>query len=111
MAIIVKLLAAETFSASSKDLYTVPNGKSAIVRSVRLVNGNASPTPTMNLYVKASGASTIARRLHDKDFTISAKGGLVVQDAVTLGQGDKIQLTLASAQGNTSFMVNGVERE
>jgi hypothetical protein len=111
MAIIMRLLGAETYSATSKDLYTVPEGKSAIVENIRLVNSNTSPTPVMNLYVKPSGAGTVARRLHDKDFTMTAKASLVISDAVTLGPGDKLQLTSVSGQPGFSFMVNGVEKE
>ena len=110
MAIVIKLLAADTIPSATKDIYTVPDGKSAIVNSVRLVNGNASPSPTMNIFVKPSGAATVARRIHDNNFTIGAGGSLVLSDALTLGQGDKIQLTLNSVQ-TINYSVHGIEKE
>lgn len=110
MAILIKLLAADTIPSASKDLYTVPDGKSAIVNSIRLVNANGTTSPTMNIYVKPSGAATTARRIHDNNFTISASGSLVLSDAVTLGQGDKIQLTLNAIQ-TINYTVHGVEKE
>ncbi len=110
MAIVIKLLAADTIPSATKDIYTVPDGKSAIVNSVRLVNGNASPSSNMNIFVKPSGASTIARRIHDKDFSMTAKQCLILPDAVTLGQGDKLQLSLSAVQ-TIHYSVYGIEKE
>ena len=111
MAFVVKTLGAATLIVSgTADLYTVPANKSALVSNVRLVNGLAAATTAMNLYVKPSGGT--ARRIHKKDFTIAATLSLVVEDLVTLGQGDKIQLDIAGGPApNLGYMVSGVERD
>ncbi len=110
MAVIIKSLAAGTVPSGTTDIYTVPAGRSAVVNNVRVVNGNTTTSPAMNLLVKASGSSTTARRIHDKDFTLGPKTKVVIEDVVTLGEGDKIQLALNSVQ-TISYMVNGVEKE
>jgi hypothetical protein len=67
----------------------------------------------MRLQVKPSGSGTTPRLIHKKDFTIAGSGSFVMEDPVTLGQGDLFQLELMSATGSTSVacMVNGVERD
>jgi hypothetical protein len=112
MAIIIKTLGAATISTqpTTSDLYTAPTNKSALVSSVRLVNQNAAPTDAMNLYVKPSGAT--ARRIHKKDFTLTGNLCLVLDDVVTLGAGDKIQLNIPGPQTpSLSYQINGMERE
>jgi hypothetical protein len=111
MAFVIKALGANTIIVTgTADLYTVPAAKSALVTSVRLVNGTTAVTTALNLYVKPSGAT--ARRINKKDFTIAASMSLVVEDAVTLGQGDKIQLDIAGgATPSLGYLVNGLERD
>src|SRR5438876_7452347 len=106
MAIIIKALGAGTISVSgTSDLYTVPTTGSAIVSSVRLVNGTTAVTTAMNLYAKPSGLT--ARRIHNKDFTLAAGLGLVLEDVVTLGPGDKIQVDIAPGGSySLGYMVN-----
>jgi hypothetical protein len=112
MAFIIKALGTGNMTAlGSSDLYTVPDPKSAVVSSVRLAHGGTVDTLSVNLYVKPSGAT--ARRLINQNATIAAGAALVMEDLVTLGKGDKIQLSIVS--GTTPFtlgwMVNGLERE
>jgi len=111
MAFIVKTLGAGTLVAASvtADLYTVPSGKSALVSSLRLVNGTSAVTSTLNLYVKPSGAN--ARHIHKPAFTIPASQSVIIEDLVSLGQGDKIQLHTGSTTPSLGYMVNGLERE
>jgi len=110
MAFIVKTLGAGTVTqtGSPVDLYTVPDPKSAIVSSVRFANNDTSNQMTLNVYVKPSG--TTARRIAKKDHVVAAKGTLVIEDAVTLGKGDKIQVN-QSGPGTLDYMVNGLERD
>ncbi len=112
MAFIVKALGAGTWTLTgSYDPYTVPDGKSAMVMSVRLANGSATIAPTVNVYVKPSGAT--ARRIAKKDHVLALGTSLVLEDVLTLGQGDKVQVVLSLGGGapDVGWMVNGVERE
>jgi hypothetical protein len=113
MAFIVKALGAGTRTVTgSADLYTVPDGKSAMVTSVRLANGSATIIPTVNVYVKPSGAAP-ARRVAKKDHSLAVGSALVLEEVLTLGQGDKVQLNLSGGLGppEVGYMINGVERE
>jgi len=110
MANIIKALGANTITITgTHDLYTVPASGSAIVNSIRLVNGTTAVTSALNLYVVPSGGT--ARRIHKKDFTLPASGSQILQDPVTLGQGDKVQLNIATGAAPTmGYMLNGIER-
>lgn len=86
MAIIIKALGADTITASgTTTAYTVPASKSAVVKNIRLVNGNTSDTPALNLFVKPSGTPS-PMHIHTMDFIIPASTTLVIGDVVTLGQ-------------------------
>lgn len=111
MANIIKTLKAGNLMGAGTTVYAVPAGKSALVKSIRLVNGlTTGATTALNLYVKPSGAGT-ARRIHDRNFTIATKGSLVIDDVVTLGQGDELQIELAGGSQDLFYMFNGIERE
>ncbi|HVR37013.1 MAG TPA: hypothetical protein VMS21_14300, partial [Methylomirabilota bacterium] len=71
--------------------------------------GNTTNQVTLNVYVKPSG--TTARRVAKKDHVVAAKGTLVIEDAVTLGKGDKVQVNLAGTGTTVDYMVNGLERD
>ncbi|MCI0748446.1 MAG: hypothetical protein L0Y58_23820 [Verrucomicrobia subdivision 3 bacterium] len=113
MAITIKALGANIIAAiGTTALYSVPAGKSAVVKNIRLVNNHATlATPVLNLYAKP--ASGTARRIYNKDFTIPAKEDFIIEDVVTLGTLDKIELNLATAPPSEgiAFMVSGVERD
>ena len=111
MAFIVKALGAGTLTLTgTSDLYTVPDPKSAIVNNVRLVNGTTAVTTAMNLYVKPSGGT--AMRIYKKDFTLAASTSLVLDDLVTLGKGDKVQINIPGPTSpSLAYMVNGLERD
>ncbi len=110
MAITIKTLGAATLTATGwADLYTVPATFSALVSSIRLVNQNAATTDAMVLYVKPSGGT--ARRIHKNNFTLAGNLCLPLEDVVTLGQGDKIQLYIAGPQTpSLAYQINGIER-
>src|SRR5882672_1811044 len=112
MAIIIKALGAGSITITGTiDLYTVPTNRSAIVSNVRVVNATTSTTPLLNLYVKPSGST--ARRIAKKDFTIAVGSMLLIEDVLTVGQGDKIQIDVPppGATHNLAYVVSGVERE
>ncbi len=109
MAFIVKTLAANTLTAAgTTSLYAVPAGKSALVTSVRLTNNGAN-TPDVTLLVDPSG-SAVARRITKQAYALPIGGSMVMEDVVTLGQGDALQIYV-SATPNVGWMINGVERE
>ena len=109
MAFIVKTLAANTLTAAgTTSLYAVPAGKSALVTSVRLVNNGAN-TPDVTLLVDPSG-SAVARRITKQAYALPIGGSMVMEDVVTLGQGDALQI-YASATPNVGWLIYGVVRE
>ena len=110
MAFIIKALGSGTITAvGSQDLYTVPVPKSALVTSVRLANGSTVNAATVNLSaVPSAGGSA---RISEKDYVIAVGAMLLITDAVTLGQGDKIQVNVVGTSPTVGYIVNGVERD
>ncbi|MBI2928465.1 MAG: hypothetical protein HYY24_22580 [Verrucomicrobia bacterium] len=110
MALIVKTLAAGNANQSGDNtLYTVPPSKSAVVYNMRLVNAAATAT-TANLKVKPSNTGLPTARIYKKDHVLAVGAMLLVEDPLTLGQGDKVQLNLSGGL-SANFTVNGVERD
>ena len=110
MAFIIKALGSGTITAvGSQDLYTVPVPKSALVTSVRLANGSTANAATVNLYAVPSGGGS--GRIADKDYVIAVGAMLLMEDVVTLGKGDKIQVVVAGTSPTVGYIVNGVERD
>jgi hypothetical protein len=73
MAFIIKPLGKQTVTSSgTATLYTVPAGKSALVNSIRMVNGDTSAaTPSLKLFVKPSGGTSL--QIYNVNFTLAAK--------------------------------------
>jgi hypothetical protein len=115
MAITVKALGAGTITASgTATLYTVPTSKSAAVNNLRLINAGTATSGALNLYVKPSGSGSTARLIYKKNFTMSnvtPNANLIITDAITLGQGDAIQLVDNDSAPSIGYMVSGVERD
>jgi hypothetical protein len=112
MAIIVKSLGSGTLTVSgTATVYTVPASKSALINNLRLVNGNSSVSAALNLWVRPSGGASVSRRIYDKGFTLAASESKVIEDVVTLGQGDALQIELGNNTQSIGYMVNGIERE
>ena len=111
MAFIIKALGSGTYMATgTKDLYVVPVPKSALVTSVRLANGSTTYPTTVNLYVMPS-AGGFTPRIAEKDYVIAVGAMLLLEDIVTLGQGDRIQMLVAGTSPTVGYIVNGVERD
>ncbi len=112
MAFIIKSLGTKTivFSGTTTTLYTVPTGKSALVNNIRLSNGNPSAaSPQLKLQVKPSGGT--ARNIDDVDFTIGQLASRNIEDVITLGQGDEVQLATGSGTTSVTCVLNGLEKE
>jgi hypothetical protein len=110
MAFVIKALGSGTYMATgTKDLYVVPVPKSALVTSVRLANGSTTNSTTVNLSVFPSAGGSA--RIAEKDYVIAVGAMLLMEDIVTLGQGDKIQMAVAGTSPTVGYMVNGVERD
>jgi len=110
MAIIIKALSVGNISnTTDTDLYEVPPSKSAVVTSLRLVN-IGSYTATTSVKVKPVGDT--ARAIDKPSNEVTASAVQLIEDPVTLGAGDKIQVT---ASGTSPFMLDwilsGVERD
>ena len=112
MAIIIKALGANTIGVTgTADLYTVPPNKSAVVYNIRLVNGTDATTHQINAFVKPSSAAQSARRIYKKDYPFVGKASLILEDVLTLGVGDKIQLSVGNGVPSLGYTVNGIERD
>ena len=110
MAFIIKALGSGTITAvGSQDLYTVPVPKSALVTSVRLANGSTTNPTTVNLSVIPSAGGLA--RISEKHYVIAVGAMLLMEDIVTLGQGDRIQMLVAGTSPTVGYIVNGVERD
>jgi hypothetical protein len=109
MALIIKVLGAGVISNTTlTDIYTATQ-TSAVISNLRVVNYTANPA-LMHLYVKPAG-SAYNRRIEKPAYTISAGGEYVMQDVVTVGEGDKLQIALTGTSPTASYMINGMERE
>lgn len=112
MAIFIKNLAAGTLAGPGPTpAYKVPVGRSAIVKNSRLVNGLANvPSAVINVLVRPYG-STQPRLICPRNFTIEANGSHVIEDVLTLGSGDEIEIVLASGGQELAYVISGVEKE
>jgi len=114
MAFIIKPLGLNNVTVSgTTSLYTVPAGKSALVNNIRLVNGHATAaTPTLNLFVKPSSASSQHLYMHNVNFTLALKELLLFDNVLTLGEGDAVKLAMSSNHSlGVSCVLSGVESD
>jgi hypothetical protein len=97
------------------DLYSAPSTpggrKSAIVKSIRVVNTHTS-TVTVNLYFCRPNSSGQNRRrqLSPVDLALGAGQVYIEDDEITLEPGDKIQ-GKANIADKIHFLISGVERD
>lgn len=97
------------------DLYPVPLNKTAIVKSIRLVNtGNG--TATINLFVRRATGGT-SYRIAPKDLSLAPGVAFIDDSEVTLeglgvvDTGDRVR-GMASPTGSTvDYVISGVERD
>lgn len=104
MAVNVKALGDGQLAAAKGTLYTVPGATQAILRSITLVNTDASAR-ACNLYVNRTGAS---RRIIPKDVSLGAGERYELLTVITLEAGDLIEGD-ASAATVVDYVLSGVE--
>jgi hypothetical protein len=115
MAIQIKSLARNTLPTPSEaDLYAVPAGKAAIVKSVRLVNTGSS-SAVVNLWFRrgTSGAGT-SYRIVPKDLTLPPGGAFIDDSELTLEYVDSSNIDRirgAVASGTVDYVISGIERD
>lgn len=112
MAITVKQLAKGALT-SAADLYTTPVNKTAIVKSIRLVNTTASAV-TVNLYVRR-GTSGTQFRIAPVSMSLPAYGMYVDEAEITLEGGVTLNTTddriYGDASGTVHYVLSGIERD
>ncbi|HAM71144.1 MAG TPA: hypothetical protein DCM86_05830 [Verrucomicrobiales bacterium] len=103
MATNVKILSAgSTSSLTATDLYVPASPKTALINSIVLESNGAT-----NVLLTAG----VAGSLFNCSKTVFAAGGSqVLADPITLGAGEKLQITL-SAAATVNYAVMGIERD
>jgi hypothetical protein len=113
MSIQIKSLKKGTLPTSEGDLYVVPSSKTAIVKSIRLVN-TGSASATVNLFVKRSTTGT-SYRIVPKDLVLAPNAAFVDSDEITLegltGTNAEDRVTGLVASGTVDVVISGVERD
>jgi hypothetical protein len=111
MALQIKLLKEGTLATSEGDLYVVPTTKTAIVKSIRLVN-TGSAAATVNLFVRHGSGGT-SRQIVPKNLTLPAGAALIDDSEITLEgstNADRIR-GFVNSGGTVDCVISGVERE
>ena len=112
MALEVKSLYDGQLSSTAKTmLYTVPTGKSAIVKTMRLVNTDTAEHDANLYYLRSGGDNPDDVRLITPSNVTIAAGNLLIEDSeLTLGEGDQI-LGDASEASKVDCVISGIERD
>lgn len=109
MAFIIKPLAIGNItSVGDTALYVVPDAKSAMITSVRLVN-NGGYSSSVSLRAQPSGGT--ARLIAAIGSALPISGMVLMEDAVTLGKLDQIKVTVSGTSPNIDYLVSGLERD
>ena len=109
MAFIVKTLTAGVLVASGTANYLVPNNRSALVTSVRLVNSGGT-SPVVDVLVQPSGG--VLRYAAKKGVALSAGSLLTLEETLTLSQGDTLQVSVVTpGVHGINYSMFGVERD
>lgn len=108
MAIEIKALANNQLSNTQGALYTVPAGKTAIVKSMRFVNTNDTTSYTMKIYYKRNSGT--ARLILPKDLSIAPKALVLDNDEITMEAGDEIRGE-ASTTNVIDYVISGIQRD
>lgn len=128
MAIIIKSLAdsqlTATGSPSSPLVYQAPSSpvaRTAVVRNIRLANADASVPAAVKVECQTAsdsrdtaGSPVPVRRVAPVDLAIPPHGMVVLEREITLGTGDKVQVTLlppASGTAKLDVVISGIERQ
>jgi len=106
MAITIKLLAEGRLGTTAGNLYIVPTGATAIIKTITIVN-TGSASAKINLYVVKAGKT--ARHIIPKDMELNSQYSLIFDDELTLGAGDKI-IGSSTSSNTVDYTVMGVEK-
>ena len=88
-------------------LYTVPNGKAAIVKNLRVANTDTTAR-TFNLWFKLSGGT--ARLVSPSAMSLGAGSVAIDNQEITLAQSDQI-LGDGSVALKLDYVISGIERD
>jgi hypothetical protein len=99
-----KVMAEGQLPIAKGTLYTVPGATSALIKTIILVNTDASAR-TINIYVKPGATS---RRIFTKDFSLAAGDQTQLDLNIILETGDLLEGD-ASAATVVDYFVCGVE--
>ena len=100
------------------DIYVARNDtvnqvyKTAVIKSIRLVNSSSQSSVTVNLYFTRPNSLGQNRRRLISPLNLSLSAGLMYidDDEITLEPGDKIQCS-ASIAGVLHYVISGIERD
>ena len=115
MAVTIKSLAKGTLPTAEGDVYTVPLNKTAIVKSIRLVNTHATATATVNMFVRRGTGGT-SYRIAPKDMILPAGMAFVDESEITLEglaattEQDRVRAVVNSG-ATVDCVISGVERD
>ena len=111
MALTVKTLYDGQLGTTAKAiLYTVPAGKAAIVKNIRLVNTDSSARTANVYYLRATLSNTSARQVLPAAVSI-APGSLLIEDnELTMAAGDQV-LGDGSVASKIDCVISGIERD
>lgn len=114
MAVQIKSLGKSTVPTSEGDLYFVPVNKTAIVKSIRLVN-TGSAAATVNLFVRRSTTGT-SYRIAPKDMALAAGAAYVDDSEITLEgltttNGEDRVRGVVNTGATVDYVISGVERD
>ena len=109
MALTVKNLAnGQLLTTTSQfNLYTVPAGKAAIVKNIRVANTDTTAR-TFNLWFKLSSGT--ARLISPSNMSLAAGQVAVDGQEVTLGAADQV-LGDGSVVNKLDYVISGIERD
>lgn len=107
MSVEIKSIKTGAFETSAdSEIYTVPEGKSVLIKNMRVVNTNASAV-TINLYFKQSGLTK--RAILPPGVSLPGKYLLVDDEELTMSEGDQIRGDASATL--VDYVLSGVERE
>ena len=91
-------------AATKTTLYTVPTGKTTMVRSILLTNTDSS-SRAVNMYLTIGGVS---ERICAKDWELVPKPTYEIDNVLTITEGAKIEAECTAADV-VSCVISGVE--
>jgi hypothetical protein len=104
---IVALKDGQLGTSADAELYAVPEDKTAIVKSIRIVNTDTSAR-TLNIYYRKSGSTS--RRILPKDLSLPA-GACFEDDLEITMEGEDSIRGDGSVASKLDYVISGVERE